>query len=389
MDSPLISVCMPVYNAQRFVGKAVESILNQTLGNFEFLILDDGSADGSLEILRDYARRDSRICLRNRGNKGLVTSLNEMIDIARGEFIARMDGDDIAMPDRFQRQVDFLRTHPECVLLGSRVRLIDEDGDPLCEWCTMEEHESIDSFYLQGECGTAMSHPSIMMRRDAVLAIGKYRPFESIEDIDLFLRLAEYGRIANTPEVLLEYRVHATNLSSSVSYHKMVERDYAEMIRDARRRRDLPELPNPPKAEPILPDAEPLPLRTEQDEIAKLAWWALGSGYVHTARKHARRRWPAHRSLAILGGLCTAHSADIDDSPSVHLGSSVMACRRRLMLPGCLRSARERTQFQHATTGPLHSNIRNHLGLLLCCDERKEGSHFFERPIHLIFAPRL
>jgi glycosyltransferase involved in cell wall biosynthesis len=279
-DPPLISVCLPVYNTERYVAGAVESILGQTLGDFELLILDDGSTDGSLEVLRRYAARDPRIRLTSRPNKGLVTTLNELIDQSRGEFLARMDADDIALPERFARQVEYLRAHPECVLVGCRVRLIDPEGDPLCEWCTQQDHEALDRCFLRGERVTAISHPAIMMRRDAVLAIGKYRPFEVIEDVDLFLRLAEYGRIANIPEVLLQYRIHASNISKAATYHEAINRVYGEIVRDARQRRNLPEaLPPPPSALPDGAEADP----------EKWAWWALGSGYVGTARKHARR----------------------------------------------------------------------------------------------------
>jgi glycosyltransferase involved in cell wall biosynthesis len=285
-DPPLISVCMPVYNAERYIAQAVESILDQMLGDFEFLILDDGSTDGSLEILRRYADQDPRIRLTSRPNKGLVPSLNELIDQSRGEFLARMDADDVARPERFAWQVEYLRAHPECVLVGSRVRLVDPEGDPLCDWCTMQEHEAIDSSYLRGERITAVSHPSVMMRRDAVLAVGKYRPFEVIEDIDLFLRLAEYGRIANLPEVLLHYRIHASNISKAASYHDTIDRVYVEVVRDARRRRNLPEASDSPdgSAAPKSPRIDPTPA----EERAKWAWWALGAGYLKTARKHAR-----------------------------------------------------------------------------------------------------
>jgi GT2 family glycosyltransferase len=286
-DPPLISVCMAVYNAEPFVAEAVESILGQTLGDFEFLILDDGSTDGSLAILRRYAGQDPRIRLVSRANRGLVASLNELLDLARGEFIARMDADDVAMPERFQREVDFLRAHPDCVLVGSRVQLIDPEGDPLGDWCTLQEHEAIDATYLRGERVAAISHPAIMMCHDAVLAIGKYRPMEAIEDVDLFLRLAEYGRIANIPETLLKYRIHATNATKTASFHKKLDRVYDQIVRDARRRRNLPELPPLPPADPLSPEAEPL--ETKHDEMTKYVWWALSWGYVRTARKYARR----------------------------------------------------------------------------------------------------
>ena len=147
----------------------------------------------------------------------------------------------------------------------------------------------IDSTYLRGERVTVMSHPSIMMYRDAVLAVGKYHPIKTSEDVDLFLRLAEYGRIANIPEVLLKYRYHETNVSNAASFHKTLDWEYWEIIRDAHRRRNLPELSMPPEAVRRSPEAETPPPETQQNNTEIWAWWALGSGYVRTARKHARR----------------------------------------------------------------------------------------------------
>jgi glycosyltransferase involved in cell wall biosynthesis len=281
-DPPLISVCMPVYNAERYVAEAVESILGQTLGDFEFLILDDGSTDGSLGVLRRYADRDPRIRLTSRPNTGLAPTLNELIDQSRGEFLARMDADDVALPERFEKQIAYLRAHPECVLVGSRVRLIDPDGDPLCDWCNRQDHESLDANFLRGERSTEISHPAIMMRRDAVLAVGKYRTFPVIEDVDLFLRLAERGRIANLPEVLLRYRIHASNISKAASYHDTIDWVYDEIVRDARRRRGLPEADGSAAPRPTRVDPAPV------EEREKWAWWALTAGNLETARKHAR-----------------------------------------------------------------------------------------------------
>jgi glycosyltransferase involved in cell wall biosynthesis len=282
-NAPMISVLLPVHNAARYVAGSIESILGQTLGDFELLILDDGSTDGSLEVLRCYAARDPRIRLTSRPNKGLAPSLNELVDQSRGEFLARMDADDVALPERFERQVAYLRAHPECVLLGCRVRLIDPDGDPLCDWCNRQDHEALDAVFLRGEMSTEISHPAIMMRRDDVLAVGKYREFPVIEDVDLFLRLAERGRIANLPEVLLLYRIHAENISKAPSYHDAIEWAYVQIVRDARRRRGLPEAGDP-TAVSGRPRVEPGPAR----EREKWAWWALGAGHLATARKHAR-----------------------------------------------------------------------------------------------------
>ena len=110
-DPPLVSVCMPVYNATRYLAEAVESILGQTFRDFEFLITDDGSTDRSLAILKRYAAQDARIRLWSRPNAGYVVRLNEMLHQARGDLIARMDADDVALPERFARQVEFLRSH--------------------------------------------------------------------------------------------------------------------------------------------------------------------------------------------------------------------------------------------------------------------------------------
>jgi glycosyltransferase involved in cell wall biosynthesis len=272
---------MAVQNAQRYVAEAVESILKQTFGDFEFLILDDGSTDGSLDLLRRFSDRDTRIRLTRRPNRGLVASLNELIDQAKGEFIARMDADDISLPDRFQQQISYLHAHPEYVLVGSRVLLIDPDGDPLCDWCTIEDHEAIDAFNLEGKRGTLISHPVVMMRRSALVAVGKYRNFSMMEDFDLFLRLAEYGRLTNLPDVLLKYRMHPNNISNTPEHRKRVHQVAWEMIHDARQRRHMCPVPIPP--EPTVSAT------TSGDEQEKWACWALGAGHLQTARKYALR----------------------------------------------------------------------------------------------------
>src|SRR5213082_3006291 len=126
--SPVVSVLMPVYNAQRYLPAAVESILGQTFRDFEFIIIDDGSTDRSGEILRKFAAEDPRIKLISRPNTGYVVALNEALSCASGEFVARMDADDISLPTRFERQVAYLREHTDCVLVGTNVITMDSDG---------------------------------------------------------------------------------------------------------------------------------------------------------------------------------------------------------------------------------------------------------------------
>jgi len=203
---------MPAYNAERYVAEAVESILAQTFADFEFLIVDDGSTDGTLAILERYANRDARIHLVSRPNTGYLVALNEMLGRSRGRFIARMDADDVALPERFDRQVDYLGRHPDCVMVGSRVTIIDPEGSPLTVMEAPTEHEEIVGS-LMASGGQLVYHPSVMFRREALLAVGPYREeFLFAEDLDIFLRLAEIGRIANLAEPLLKYREHFANV---------------------------------------------------------------------------------------------------------------------------------------------------------------------------------
>jgi glycosyltransferase involved in cell wall biosynthesis len=211
---PLVSVVMPVYNAERYVAEAIESILAQTFRDFEFLIIDDGSTDRSLSILKRYAERDPRIDLVSRPNTGYLTALNEMLAMARGEFIARIDADDVALPERFEVQVAYLREHPEIVCLGSMVQCIDEAGRFLFEGHDFAmDHEAIQEEALRG-C-TPLAHCSMMMRREAVLAVNGYDPaFYLVEDLDLQLRLGERGKLVNLPQILQKYRWHGQSISA-------------------------------------------------------------------------------------------------------------------------------------------------------------------------------
>src|SRR5208337_3644138 len=259
--SPLISVCMPVFNAERYVSEAINSVLSQTFKDFEFLILDDGSTDGSLAILKSYAERDPRIQLTSRPNKGLAPTLNELMDQARGEFVARMDADDISLPERLERQADYLRNHPDCVIVGCHALVIDSDGDPICVWFKGQTHEELDSQNVQGDHQSSLCHPAVMMRRQTVLDVGKYRERELCEDLDLWLRLAERGRLANLPIVLLKYRIHQSNLlkyrihQSDKSNQRLARavRDFQTILTETRLRRGLPvgELPAGPQGEQI------------------------------------------------------------------------------------------------------------------------------------------
>lgn len=211
--SPAVSVLMPVYNNARYLPEAVESILNQTFTDFELITIDDGSTDQSLAILKEYQQRDARIKIISRRNTGLCKALNDGLEVARGGLIARMDGDDTCSPNRLAKQVDFLHSHPDCVAVGTWLMRTDPTGSPAGKHCPPTEHNQIDEALFQRADSSAIVHGGTCFRYKALREIGGWRDcFEYVEDLDLFLRLAEVGKLANIPEVLYYYRRHLTSV---------------------------------------------------------------------------------------------------------------------------------------------------------------------------------
>ncbi|MBV5328553.1 MAG: glycosyltransferase [Chlorobium sp.] len=209
--SPAISVVMSVYNGQKYLPEAVESILAQTCSDFEFIVIDDGSSDSSMQILRNYQKDDTRIIVHHQKNSGLSRALNNGIALARGRYIARMDADDVAALDRLEKQLAFMESNSTVVLSGTGVMRTDPFGIPLFPSPLAYEHDEIDAELLIGN-GSALCHPSVIMRTEVVKAVGGYREeFNLAEDLDLFLRLAEMGRVANLSEVLLFWRQHPSS----------------------------------------------------------------------------------------------------------------------------------------------------------------------------------
>ena len=205
---------MPVFNSRKYLDKAIISILNQDFADFEFLIFDDGSSDGSVKRLDYFAARDLRIKVFRRSHGGLTRLLNEGIELAKGEFIARMDSDDIAVPNRFSTQLAFLEENQDYVAVGSQVMIIDPDGFPIGFTQPPLTHEDIEQTHLQVDENTVICHPSLLARKSALLAINGYREsLETAEDRDLYLRLALIGKLANINQSLLKYRRHFKTVS--------------------------------------------------------------------------------------------------------------------------------------------------------------------------------
>ena len=276
-QSPTVTVAIPVYNAELYLREAMESVLSQSYEDFEVIAINDGSTDGSLSILREYEASDSRVRIISRDNKGLISTLNEIIDNARGGLIARMDADDICMPDRFERQVKFLKENPQVVCVGSKILLIDDCGRPICPFQEQKDHFAADAANMAGY--TSICHPTAMMRREAVIKVGGYRKkYMHAEDIDLWLRLAEIGEIYSMGEILLKYRQHL----ESIGYKKTEVQlnSIRKAVEDAMVRRDI-------KISNLHLSSEPPFSVKVFEHHCKWVWWALASGNVKTARVHA------------------------------------------------------------------------------------------------------
>jgi glycosyltransferase involved in cell wall biosynthesis len=210
---PSVSVVLPVRDCERYIARAVESIVEQTFHNFELIVIDDGSRDGTRQILAELAAQDHRIRVLERPRSGLAASLEVGRSAARGLYIARMDADDIADAERLRWQVSYLDRHPEVVAVGGQIEIIDAENRSL--GCRVFPVRPADCrAYLQR--GAPFCHPAVMMRGDALSLVGGYRvAFEPAEDMDLWLRLANVGELANLDVNVLRYRVHATSMTAT------------------------------------------------------------------------------------------------------------------------------------------------------------------------------
>ncbi len=230
---PLISVVLPVYNGEKYLAEAIDSILAQTITNFELIIIDDGSTDNSLAKLKQYQNRDDRIRLIARENRNLATTLNDLIDLARGEWIARMDQDDNALPHRFERQLQWLE-QTGADICGSWVQLFGTTDKRVLKHPQTDQANKMELLFC-----VPFAHPSVMMKTELVKQLRYNKAWEKCEDYDLWERAAHAGwKMTNVPEVLLLYRQHATQISTSTSNHQQlltqkIRRRYWEHVFDS------------------------------------------------------------------------------------------------------------------------------------------------------------
>lgn len=210
---PLVSVVMPVYNAGEFLPEAVKSILSQTYRNFEFVIVDDASEDSSWQIIQNFARKHKQIKIhRNPQNLGVSETVKKAISLAKGEFLARMDADDIALPQRIEKQVDYLLNHKETVAIGGQCFLIDKNGGVIGEKTFPTSFSDIYKYIYKF---VPLQQPTLMIARNRLPKQFKYYRdgMDTAEEVELLFKLFQYGKVENLPDTVLMYRLHDKNTS--------------------------------------------------------------------------------------------------------------------------------------------------------------------------------
>ncbi|MFT3788811.1 MAG: glycosyltransferase family 2 protein [Tepidisphaeraceae bacterium] len=281
MAVPLVSVILPAFNAERYVERAVRSILAQTFRDFECIVIDDGSTDATASILDRLASTDSRLNVIHQPNAGLIATLNRGIERATAPLVARMDADDIAHTDRLSRQVEYMNAHADVVLLGGAYRLIDEADRPIRTMRPPTEDAE-----LQRQCLAAtqpICHPLAMIRTGALRSANGYdAACVAAEDLDLFLRLGEIGKLACLDGLpLLDYRMHEASVSETKQ--ALQRENQRKAVQAAMTRRGIPGTFAPPEQ-----------WRATTDDsrfhwTCTYGWWSLKEGYRSTARAFARK----------------------------------------------------------------------------------------------------
>ncbi len=303
MPAPRVSVLMAVYDGETYLDEAIQSVLNQTFHDFEFIVINDGSTDGTAKIIERYRRGDRRIRVYEQPNRGLVVALNRGFELARGEYIARMDADDVCVPERVAAQVAFMDARQEVGVCGTwietmgtsngNVRRYPPDDATIRSWLLFE---------------SVLAHPSVMMRRDLFVKTGLLynAAYVHAEDYELWVRAARHTALANLPKILLRYRLHPQQV---VEKHEATKLNSARLVR--------------------LTQLEHLGIRPTEEELVlhqALSTWQfeatpdfIGASFtwlrkLHTAN-HASRVYPEPAFLNVLGQRWSALCAT-----ATHLG---------------------------------------------------------------------
>ena len=228
---PKISVVMPAYNAEKYIGKSIDSILNQTYGDFEFIIINDGSKDSTKEIILSYS--DNRIVyLENEINSGIVVTLNKGLEYATGEYIARMDADDIAVAERLEKQIEFMEKNKDVGVLGTGICIFGEDVQEQARVFTTNP-EQLKAELIFNSC---IAHPTVMMRSNILKnnELSYDLEYAGAEDYNLWWKIAKVSQIATIPDLLVKYRIHSSQITKKKDekYYKMMIKLMEERFSD-------------------------------------------------------------------------------------------------------------------------------------------------------------
>lgn len=220
---PHLSVLVAAYNTVEYVSEALQSISNQSYKDFELVVIDDGSTDGTLDVLNSHAKKEPRMRLISRANKGLIETRNELLQAAEGDLIAWMDSDDISTPDRLARQVSALTSNKNLVCIGGFAQCIDPDGEKLNLERYPIHHPEI---LLAQMKGGGMRFPTTMARKAHAIKVGGFRePFKMGEDLDFLIRLSEIGEMMNIADTIYLYRQHPTSVCAQQKGNWLAYRD--------------------------------------------------------------------------------------------------------------------------------------------------------------------
>jgi len=229
MNSPLISVVIPVYNGEAFLNESIKSILNQTFKNFEFIIINDGSTDKSEKIIKSFQKQDDRIVLINQKNQGITKSLNTGIRLSKGKYIARMDSDDVAEIDRFKDQIQYLEHNKDLDIVGCQISFIDSQSKKISHKIELP----IDDLLIKWELifGTPLFHPTLMIRKSVFEKFGYFNPISKYaQDLEFWRKIANNVKFGNLPDTLVKIRkseilsdTDKLKIQSSIRYSSLIQ----------------------------------------------------------------------------------------------------------------------------------------------------------------------